>query len=331
MKSPITYEDVRAARKRLAPFLAPTPLRHYPLLDAAADGVHVFVKHENLQPTHCFKIRNGLSALTALGPEARTRGVIAATRGNHGLGLCFAGQALEVPVTICVPHGNNPEKNAAIRSFGARLIEVGRDYDETLSFAAELAARDGLTTIHSTNDPQVLAGAGTITDELLDQIERTGIDPMLSALPLDVIVVAVGGGSQAVGVITVVTERSPGTEVWGVQAANAPAQQLSWTAGRSVETESAVTIADGLATRTSYEMTRVALREGLSEFLLVSEDELRSAICVLLETTRTLSEPAGAAGLAGVLKARDRLRGKRVGIIISGANIDRETLRSAIS
>ena len=328
MDWPISYADVRAARRRIAPYLESTPLRRYPLLDAAAGGIEVFVKHENLQPTHCFKVRNGLAALSLLDPDARGRGIIAATRGNHGLGLCFAGQSLGVPVTICVPVGNNPEKNAAIRSFGARLVENGRDYDETLAVAAEIAEREGLTTVHSTNDRGVLAGAATIADEMLDQLADDPTSP--AAIPLDVVVVAVGGGSQAVGVLTVVRERAPEIEVWGVQAANAPAQQLSWKAGRAVETASARTIADGLATRSSYEFTRPVLHDGLKEFLLVSEEEIGNAIRLLLETTRSLSEPAGAAGLAGLLQAQDRLQGKRVGIILSGANIDRATLRSVL-
>ena len=342
---PITYDDVRAAWKHVGAHLEPTPLRRYPLLDELV-GATVFVKHENLQPTHAFKARNAFSALGQLGPEARRRGVIAATRGNHGLGLCYAGQTLGIGVTICVPVGNNPEKNAAIRSFGATLVEEGQDYDETLEIAKRLAARDGLHTVHSTNDRTVIAGAATLTDEILAQLScqesddeeirkvRSGLaapGPIGVSLPLDLLVIAVGGGSQAVGALTVLAERAPGLEVWGVQAANAPAQQKSWLVGGNVTTESADTIADGLATRTSYEMTRSALRAGLERFLLVSEDELRNAIRVFLDTTRSLSEPAGAAGLAGVLQCRKELRGRRVAVILSGANIDRATLATALA
>ncbi|MEZ4649604.1 MAG: pyridoxal-phosphate dependent enzyme [Candidatus Eisenbacteria bacterium] len=342
---PISYDDVRLAWQHVGPHLEPTPLRRYPLLDELVGGT-VFVKHENLQPTHAFKVRNAFSALGQLAPDARRRGVIAATRGNHGLGLCYAGQALGIGVTICVPHGNNPEKNAAIRSFGARLFEQGRDYDETLEFTKALAAREGLHTVHSTNDRTVIAGAGTLTDEILAQLTASALGgdelarvrsgraapgPMEKPLPLDLLVVAVGGGSQAVGALTILAERMPELEVWGVQAANAPAQQKSWEAGRNVTTESADTIADGLATRTSYELTRPALRAGLSRFLLVSEAELRNAIRVFLDTARTLSEPAGAAGLAGLLQCQGELRGRRVAVILSGANIDRATLGAALA
>ncbi len=316
---PISYDDVRDARVRLREFLEPTPVRNYPLLDEALGGVEVWVKHENLQPTHAFKVRNGLSAMSLLGPEERSRGVIAATRGNHGLGICFAGQALGVPVTICVPEGNNPEKNAAIHSFGARLIEEGADYDESVETAARLAKAEGLATLHSTNNRGVIAGAATITDEFLDQ-----------APALDALFVSIGGGSQAVGALTVIRERSPQTEVYGVQAAKAPAQQLSWSAGAKVTTETAQTIADGLATRSSYEFTRAALKEGLTDFLLVEEEEMLAAMRVAIRYLKSIVEPAGAAGLAGLRGKAATFRGRRVGVILSGANAETDLLKRAL-
>ena len=198
---PITYDDVRAAWKHVGAHLEPTPLRRYPLLDELV-GATVFVKHENLQPTHAFKARNAFSALGQLGPEARRRGVIADTRGNHGLGLCYAGQTLGIGVTICVPVGNNPEKNDAIRSFGATLVEEGQDYDETLEIAKQLAARDGLHTVHSTNDRTVIAGAATLTDEILAQLSCPGSDDeeirkVRSGLAAPGPIGAVGGTSEA--------------------------------------------------------------------------------------------------------------------------------------
>ncbi|HSD26168.1 MAG TPA: pyridoxal-phosphate dependent enzyme, partial [Vicinamibacteria bacterium] len=185
---PITYDDVVAARERLRPHLPPTPLRSYAALDdAVGAGLRVVVKHENFQPTGAFKVRNGVSALAALGREDRARGVVAATRGNHGLGLAWAGRRLGAPVTVCVPRGNNPEKNAAVRGLGARLVEEGRDYDESVAAAERLVREEGLHLVHSTNDAAVVAGAGTLTLEMLG--EEPGIDAL---------VFSVGGGSQAV-------------------------------------------------------------------------------------------------------------------------------------
>ncbi len=317
---PISFADVLEARRRLAPYLPPTPLRRYaPLDESVGNGIGLFVKHENHLPTNAFKARNALSVLTALTDEERRKGVVGATRGNHGQGLAWAGAVLGVRVTVCVPEGNNPEKNAAIRGFGAALVEHGRDYDEAVAFADALAREQGMRLVHSTNDPLVVAGAATLTLEMLEQ------EPSL-----DAIVYAVGGGSQAVGGITVVRARAPHVRVYAVQASGAPAIHDSWHAGRPLATERADTIADGLATRSTYPATFEALRSGLSGFVTVSEGEIAEAIRVLLSTTHNLAEGAGAAGLAGAGRLRDVLAGKKVGIVISGGNIDRETLRRVV-
>ena len=161
---PIAIGYVEAARERIAPHLAPTPLRSYPVLDAAVGhGIRILVKHENLNPTNAFKVRNALALMTALTPDELRRGVVAASKGNHGLGLAYAGALFGSAVTICVPTDNNPEKNAAIRGYGATLVEEGRDYDESVQVAARLVEERGLTLAHSTNDARVIAGAATPT------------------------------------------------------------------------------------------------------------------------------------------------------------------------
>jgi threonine dehydratase len=317
---PIGYRDVVEAAERIAPSLAPTPLRHYPLLDAAVGhGIRVLVKHENHQPTGAFKVRNALSAMTCLSAAARQRGVVCATRGNHGQGVAWAGGKLGVASTICVPHGNNPEKNAAMRALGATLIEDGRDYDESVAIAQALVA-DGLHMVHSTNDPRIIAGAGTITLEVVEQAEV-----------LDAMVVAVGGGSQAVGALVVARERCPSLPVYAVQAERASAIHDGWHAGHAVHKDSADTFADGLATRSCYEATFGALREGLAGFVTVSEGDIADAIRLLIEHSHNLAEGAGAAGLAGLRKLGRELAGKTVGIILSGGNIDRRTLERVIT
>jgi threonine dehydratase len=313
---PISFEEVLAARARIRPHIPPTPLRRYaPLDEAVGHGVAVWVKHENHCPTNSFKARNALSAMAALSPQEGKRGVVAATRGNHGLGVAWAGSLLGIRATICVPHGNNPEKNAGMRGYGATLVEEGRDYDESLEVAQRLVRERGLTMLHSTNDPRVIAGAATLTLEMLEE------KPDLEA-----IVVSVGGGSQAVGALAVVREIKQGTPVFAVQAEKASAARDSWRAGHPVSAASADTFADGLATRSVYALTFPALRQGLADFVTATEGEIAEAVRMLLATTHNLAEGAGAASLAGLLQLAPRLSGKEVGIVLSGGNIDTVTL-----
>jgi threonine dehydratase len=261
-----------------------------------------------------------MSVLTALPEEARKRGVLGATRGNHGQGIAWAGALLGAPVVVCVPLGNNPEKNEAMRGLGAELVEEGRDYDESVEVAQRIVAQRGLTMVHSTNDPLVIAGAATLTLEILE--ERPGIEAM---------VIAVGGGSQAVGALTVIRSMAPHVRVFGVQAERAAAIHDSWHAGRVVTRDSADTFADGLATRQPYELTFPALREGLSGFVTVTEAEIAEAVRILLKTTHNLAEGAGAAGLAGLRRLSEELGGKEVAVIISGGNMDAATLERVVS
>jgi threonine dehydratase len=318
---PVTLDDVRAARARLREYLAPTPLRHYAPLDAAVGhGIRVWVKHENHNPTGAFKVRNAVAVLTTLPEEARARGVVAATRGNHGLGLAWAGQRLGVAVTVCVPVGNNPEKNEAMSGLGATLIEEGHDYDEAVVVADRLVRERGLTLVHSTNHPQILAGAGTLTLEILEERPQ-----------LDALVFAVGGGSQAVGGMAVARGLDPRLRVYAVQAERAGAIHDSWHAGEPRPRSSADTFADGLATRNVYPFTFPALQEGLAGFVTVTEEELAEAVRTLLRTTHNLAEGAGAAGLAALGQLGEELAGREVAIVISGGNLDEATLRRIVN
>ena len=320
LQLPISIEDARAARRRIAPFLSATPLREYGALnDWIGGGIRVLVKHENHQPTGAFKVRNGLAAITALDDDQRARGVVCGSTGNHGQGVAFAASKLGVPVTVVVPYHNNPEKNSAMRSLGARLIECGSDYDAAVAESERLSRDEGLTLIHSTNGTSVLSGAATITLEILEQTEV-----------LDAMVIAIGGGSQAVGALTVLRALRPEVAVYGVQAEGAPAIYESWKAKTPVARIAPHTIADGIATGVSYDLTFPALRDGLTDFVLVSEDEIIEAMKATIQCTHNLVEPAGAAGLAGVRKLRDELDGKTVCVIFSGANVDEATLRSCL-
>lgn len=318
---PISLDDVRAAERRIRPYLAPTPTYGHPVLDSeVGQGIHIQVKHENFQPTGAFKVRNALSFMTALPEAQRERGVVAATRGNHGLGVAYAGRLFGVTTTLCVPIGNNPDKNAGMRALGARVIEDGRDYDEAVEVAQKIVEDEGATIAHSTNDRAVLAGAGTLALELTEQVDG-----------LDALVIAVGGGSQAVGAMTVLRALRPTVAVYAAQASGAAAAHDSWHAGRMLTRTTSDTFADGLATRRAYELTFPALRDGLAGFVTVTDAEIAEAMRLLLRTTHSLVEGAGAAGLAGLLKLRERLAGQRVGIVLSGANVDTTTLRRVLA
>ncbi|CAN5478615.1 threonine ammonia-lyase [soil metagenome] len=320
MTAPITIDDVLAARERIAPFLPPTPLRQHPPLDAVIPGVELYVKHENMQPTGSFKVRNGLSTLTALDAGQRARGVVGATTGNHGLGLAYAGRKLGVDVTICVPRGNNPEKNSAMRAWGANIIEDGEDYDEAAGVAQRLVESRGLTLAHSTNNVNVLTGAGTMTLEILEQADD-----------LDVLIVGIGGGSQAVGAITVARAMRPDLRIIGVGASGAPAGHDAWHAREARTTARVNTIAEGVATRSTYPITFPVLLDGLADFISVTDAEIAEAVRVILSATHHLVEGAGAMGVAAAIKLREQLAGQRVGVVFCGANMDSAVLRRILN
>jgi threonine dehydratase len=316
---PITLADVVRARQVLAPWLPSTPLQRHPLLDAEL-GLSVLVKHENHQPIGAFKVRNGIVAMSALDPAARARGVVAATRGNHGLGLAYAGKLLGISTTLCVPAGNNPEKNAGMIALGAKLVERGETYDDAAEEAERLVRDEGRTLVHSTENRAVLAGAATLSLELYEQ-----------APALDAVVLSLGGGSQAVGAIVVLRELAPHVKVYAVQAANAPAQHDSIKAGVRMGRRASPTIADGLATGSSYALTFDALREGLSDVVLVSEAEIAEAMRMVMRTTHNLLEGAAAAPFAALSKLRSQLQDKTVAVVASGGNVDQATLRRVLN
>jgi len=320
-KWPISWTDVLDAERRIRPHLPETPLRNYaPLDEAVGSGIRVWVKHENHNPTNSFKVRNAMSFLSTLPGAELRRGVVGATRGNHGQGIAWAGALLGAPVTVCVPLGNNPEKNEAMRGLGAELIEEGRDYDETVGVAERIVRERGMRLVSATDEPLVVAGAATLTLEILRA--RRQIEAM---------VVAIGGGSQAVGALTVAREIAPHVAVYGVQAERASAIHDSWHAGHPVTHDSADTFADGLATRQPYALTFPALTRGLAGFVAVSEAEIADAVRLLLRATHNLAEGAGAAGLAGLRRLSAELAGREVAVILSGGNIDAETLRRVVS
>jgi threonine dehydratase len=309
--------DVLAARTRIAPHLSRTAFRPYPAL-AEAVGADVWVKHENHNPTAAFKVRGGINLVSQLTPEEGSSGLVTASTGNHGQSIAYAARLHGVRATICVPEGATPLKVAAIRGLGAEIVAHGPDFDAAREHCERLAARDGLRYVHSGNEPDLIAGVATATLEMLEDVPD-----------IDVIVVPIGGGSGAAGACIAAKAIRPGIEVIGVQSAAAPAAHSSWKA-RGLVTGEMATFAEGLATRTAFELPQRILWRLLDDFVLVSDDDLRAATARMIAATSTLVEPAGAAALAGALALRDRLAGRRVALVASGGNISLGQLRALL-
>ena len=310
--------DIEAALPIVRTGVPATPQYAWPLLQAAT-GVEVVVKHENHTPIGAFKARGGLVYLDRL-RRARPdlAGIVSATTGNHGQSLAFAGRRLGVPVTIVAPFGNSVEKNAAMRAFGAELIEHGRDFDEAKDRAAEIAAERGLAFAPSYHRDLVI-GVATYAHELLT-----------ACADLDVVYVPIGLGSGISGVIGVRDALGLKTNVVGVVAERANAYRLSVEAGRVVPTNSAATFAEGMAVRVPDPEALEIIRRGAARIVEVSEHEIAEAIRIMFSSTHTVAEGAGAASLAALIKDRERLRARRAGVILSGQNIDRAMFHAVL-
>jgi threonine dehydratase len=290
--------------------MPPTPAYAWPLLSERL-GTTAVVKHENHTPTGAFKVRGGLVYVDALKRERPdTAGLISATRGNHGQSLAFAASRYGVPVTIYVPSGNSVEKNRAMRAFGAKLVEHGEDFQFAREEAERRAKLDGLEFVPSFH-PDIVMGVATLALELLRK-----------APDLDVLYVPIGQGSGICGCILTRDLLGLSTEIVGVQSTEAPSYALSFAAGTVVRTNSSNTMADGLATRAPDADALAIIRKGASRIVQVSDDEIAAAVRAYWTDTHNLAEGAGAAALAAALQDKAKLRGKRVGLILSGGNID---------
>jgi threonine dehydratase len=314
----ITLDDIHSARDRVYRVLRATPLMRHPLLDLET-GLDIRVKHENHNPTGAFKVRGGVNLVSRL-PAAERRGVVTASTGNHGQSIAMACQAEGVPCTVAVPVGNNPEKNAAMRAFGAEVHEAGRDFDEAREYVERLAAERGLRYVHSANEPHLIAGVATYALEIFE-----------AAPDVEVVLVPIGGGSGACGCALVRTLLGRGTEIIGVQAAGADAFARSWRTGTRVVGDAAATFAEGMATRVTFDLTFGILRELLDDIVTLTEEELAEGVRLALRATHNLAEGAGAASLAAAVKLRDRLSGRKVVCVMSGGNIDRRTLAGILA
>lgn len=314
----VTFRDVLRAWPIVHRYLPRTPLYRYPLLSART-GFDAYVKHENHLPIGAFKVRGGVNLFANLNDAQRRRGVVSATRGNHGLSMAWAARAFGSRAVIYVPKGNNPEKNANMEALGGEVIVHGRDFDEARVEAEARASNENLRHVHVANEPLLIAGVGTYAMEIAEDLPDA-----------DVVVVPMGGGSCISGAVVALRTLRPDVKIVGVQAERATALAQSLECGKLMQVDSADTFADGLATRFAFELPFSLLKDQVDEIVRVSEEEMREAVRVCLETTHNVAEGAAAAAYAAALKIRGKLAGKRVVIIHTGHNIDRDTLRWAI-
>jgi threonine dehydratase len=307
----IDLDTLEAAAALVHRVMPPTPQYCWPLLSRRV-GAELWVKHENHTPIGSFKIRGGLVYLDAVRrSQPGVRGVVTATTGNHGQSIALAAARLGVDATIVVPHGNSIEKNRAMAGFGARLVEAGHDFQAAFEHATELAERENRHFVRS-YDPLLVRGVASY-----------GLELFRAVPDLDVVYVPIGLGSGISGVIAARDSLGLRTEIVGVVAANAPAYALSFAAGVPVSTNSADTMAGGLAVRVPDPEALDIIRRGAARILTVSEAEMRRAMRILFSDTHNIAEGAGAAALAAALQERDRVAGERVAVIQSGGNIDR--------
>ena len=312
-------EDVFRAQRVIAPYLRPTPLLRSASLSALLD-CEAYLKCENVQPIGVFKIRGGINLLSSLSEEERRRGVITPSTGNHGQSIAYAARLFGAPAVIAAPENCNPYKRRAMERLGAQVTLVGKDFDESRLWAEQEAVRQNYRYVHVANEPLLIAGVGTMSLEIMSDLPD-----------VDAIINPIGGGSGCAGHCITAKAIRPQVEVIGVQAERAPAVYLSWKAGELRETESSDTFAEGIATRVPFELPFSIIKDRIDDIVLVSEEEMRRAIVTLLDTAHMLAEPSGAAPLAAALKMRSRLRGRKVVLILTGANIALEQLRTVLA
>ena len=312
-----TFRDVLRAHRQIRPYLPPSPLKRSIGLSRLLNA-DVWVKHESSLPTSAFKVRGGVNLVSQLSPAERAAGLICASTGNHGQSIAYAGQLFGVPVVVGAPANANPLKVEAMRAYGAEIILHGADFDAARENVERMAAERGLRYVHSGDEPLLIAGVGTHTLEIVEELPA-----------VDVVIAPIGGGSVAAGACLVAKAVDRAIQVIGVQSEAAPAAYLAWRDGQPRSAPNR-TFAEGLSTGSSFDLPQRILCDMLDDFILVPEDALRRAIVLMLEHTRSLSEAAGAAPLAAALEMGDQLAGKRVALIQSGANLNPAQLRDIL-
>ncbi len=311
-----TLQDIIAARPHVYRYLRPTPLYHYAGLSELV-GAEVWVKHENHQPVGAFKVRGGLNLAAHLTTAERRAGLFTASTGNHGQSIAFAAQVHGIKATIAVPEGANPGKVAAMRGLGAEVVFQGSDFDAAREWIMAEAERQHGRFVGPTEE-LLICGVGTYALEIIEDLPD-----------VETIIVPVGAGSGACGVSIVAKTINPNIEVIAAQSAQAPAMQLSWKSGQLVSAEMN-TFAEGVATRVPFGNTQRIMRRYLDDFVLVSDEDIKAAVRLLLEHTHNLAEGAGAISLAAALQLKERLAGKKIVLVLSGGNLSMERLQEIL-
>jgi threonine dehydratase len=313
-----SLEEIHAATQPVRTVMPPTPQYTWPLLNARA-GAEVWVKHENHSPVGAFKLRGAMVYMDWLKKNhPSVGGVIAATRGNHGQGVALAAARAGLTATIVVPHGNSISKNRAMQALGAKLLEHGDDFQASLEYATSLAKTGGLHLVPSFH-PLLVHGTATYAYEMLSNIPE-----------LDTIYVPIGLGSSICGVVAVRNALRPGTKIVGIVAAQAPAYALSFREKRPISHTANSRLADGLSCRVPVPEALEVVLANVDHIVEVSEEEIAKAMQVLYEDTHNIAEGAAAAALAGLLKERESIAGKRVGFVLTGGNVDRNIFLEAL-
>jgi threonine dehydratase len=306
----ISLADVVAARERLRGSIYCTPCEHSQALSAIT-GQQIYLKLENLQMTGAFKERGALNRIALLTPEQASRGVVAASAGNHAQGVAYHATKRGIRALIVMPLATPLVKVTATRGFGAEVVLHGANYDEAYEEARRICAEQQMTFIHPFDDSAVMAGQGTIGLELLEQVEG-----------LEAVAVSIGGGGLIGGIACAIKESRPEIKVIGVQTSRLPSMAVAMERHHPVTIDPAMTIADGISVRRAGEITFPVVEKYVDEIVTVDEDEIASAILVLLEREKTLAEGAGAAGLAALLQKKTSLNGAKTAVVIGGGNID---------
>ena len=314
----ITPADVERAARELRSYLPPTPLQYSRAFSDKA-RCHVHLKIESIQPIRAFKVRGALNKLIRMTDEQRAAGVITASAGNHGLGVAYAAATFKAPATVYVPEAANQFKVEAIRRMGATVVAAGRNYSGAYLEALAAQQDGGATFVHAYDDPDVVAGQGTIATELLSDLED-----------FDTVLVPIGGGGLIGGIALFLKAKKPGIKVFGVEPSGADAMSRSLRAGRIVTLDRVNTIADGLAASAPGELTFELARRHVDEVILVEEIEMLRAIRLLFEWEHLLAEPAGAAALAALLYHHRPVPNERVVVILSGGNVTDDVMLRAL-
>ncbi len=312
-----TLRDVFRARQTIAPYVGRTPLLYSTALSQALDA-EVYLKHEEHLPLGAFKARGGINLLANMSESERAMGLITASSGNHGQSIASACRMFGARALIGLPMDANPNKVASMEALGAELIFHGANFDEARVYCEQLAVAKGYRYVHPVNEPALIAGVGTATLEVIEDLPD-----------VDVLMLPIGGGSGVAGACVVAKSMSPDIKVVAVQSENAPAAFLSWQQGQLVQAPMQTWV-EGTATAVGYELPQQIMRHRLDEFVLVSDDDIRRAVAMLVEKAHTLAEGAGATALAGAVRRPDLIQGKKVAITVSGGNITLAQLRECI-